>query len=53
MGLRFRDGRRWSTDQMAGPPPEAAVCERLLEFLRRKTGKPVTRVRFLQDAPGW
>jgi hypothetical protein len=53
LGLRFSDGRTWSTDQTFALPRDAAERERLLEFLRRKTGKPITRVRLLKDAPGW
>jgi hypothetical protein len=49
VGLRFRDGRTWSTEQRCGPPPEPGERERLLAFLRQKTGKPVTRVRFLRE----
>jgi hypothetical protein len=49
--IRFDDGRVWNTDQtfhMSHDPVERA---RLLEFLSRKTGKPITRVRHLEEAP--
>jgi hypothetical protein len=53
LGLRFSDGRRWNTDQTFQMPDDPAERERLVAFLRRKTGLPITRVRLLQDAPGW
>jgi hypothetical protein len=52
LGLRFRDGRTWSTDQTFRLP-EGDERERLLEFLRRKTGLEITEARLLEDLPGW
>ena len=49
--LRFRDGRTWSTDETFFLPPPDEL-DRLLEFLARKTGKPVTRARLIEDVPG-
>jgi hypothetical protein len=53
VGLRFRDGRTWSTGQTFPPPSNPFERDRFLDFLQRKTGKPITRVRLLKDAPGW
>jgi hypothetical protein len=53
VGLRFRDGRTWSTGQAFPAPSSPFERDRLLDFLRRKTGKDITRVRLLKDAPGW
>jgi hypothetical protein len=50
--LRFRDGRTWSTDATFFLPPPAKR-DRLLEFLARKTGKPITHARRIEDVPGW
>jgi hypothetical protein len=50
--IRFRDGRTWSTDTTFFLPPPAQR-DRLLEFLARKTGKPITRARRIEDVPGW
>jgi len=52
LGLRFRDGRTWSTDQTFALPRDAAERDRLLAFLQQKTGKPITRARLLKDVPG-
>jgi hypothetical protein len=51
--IRFADGRTWSTDQTFFLPPPGSERDRLLEFLTRKTGKPVTRARRIEDVPGW
>jgi hypothetical protein len=53
LGLRFRDGRTWYTDQTFALPGDPAERDRLLEFLQRKTGKPITRARLLKDVPGF
>ena len=53
LGVRFSDGRKWNTDQTFVMPPDAAERDRLLEFLQRKTNKPITRVGLLSDVPGW
>ncbi len=43
LGLRFHDGRTWSTDQTFQLPRDPAERDPLLDFLRRKTGRPITR----------
>ncbi|HEY7154839.1 MAG TPA: hypothetical protein VH575_12830 [Gemmataceae bacterium] len=53
LGIRFSDGRKWSTDQTFVMPRDDAQRDRLLEFLQRKTGKSIARVRLLSDLPGW
>jgi hypothetical protein len=53
LGIGFRDARRWSTGQTFRLPRDADERDRLIDFLRRKTGKPVTRARLLSDVPGW
>ena len=53
VGLRFRDGRTWRTGQTFPLPADDAERDRFLEFLRRKTGKPFTQARLLEDVPGW
>jgi hypothetical protein len=53
VGLRFRDGRTWRTGQTFALPTDAAERDRFLDFLRRKTGKPFTQARLLEDVPGW
>jgi hypothetical protein len=53
LGVRFSDGRTWSTDQPFALPSDASELERLLDFLCRKSGKPITRARLLRDVPGW
>jgi hypothetical protein len=53
LGLRFSDGRTWCTDQTFALPRDPDEQKRLLDFLQRKTGKPITRARLLQDLPGW
>ena len=53
VGLRFRDGRTWRTGQTFPLPADAAERDRFLEFLRRKTGRPFTQARLLEDVPGW
>ena len=53
LGIRFSDGRKWNTDQSFEMPRDTAQRDRLLEFLQRKTGKPITRTRLLSDLPGW
>jgi hypothetical protein len=53
LGIRFRDGRTWTTDQTFQLPRDAADRDRLLDFLARKTGKPITRARLLKDLAGW
>jgi hypothetical protein len=50
--LRFRDGRTWSAGTTFFPS-SPAECDRLLEFLARKTGKPIARARRIEDVPGW
>jgi hypothetical protein len=39
--VRFKDGRTWDTDQTFVLPRDPAGRERFLEFLARKTGKPI------------
>ncbi len=53
LGLRFSDGRTWSTDQTFQLPRDPKQVARLLGFLQRKTGKPITHARLLRDVPGW
>jgi hypothetical protein len=53
LGIRFSDGRSWKTDTTFYMPRDEAECDRLIEFLQRKTGKPITRARLLEDVPGW
>jgi hypothetical protein len=53
LAIRFSDGRKWNTDQTFVMPRDAAQRDRLLEFLQRKTGKSIARVRLLSDLPGW
>jgi hypothetical protein len=53
LGLRFSDGRTWSTDQTFELPRDPRQVARLLDFLRRKTGKPIAQARLLKDVPGW
>ena len=52
LGVRFRDGRRWGTGQTFQLPRDAAERDRLIDFLRRVTGRPVIRARLLDDVPG-
>ncbi len=52
LGLRFGDGRTWTTDQTFALPRDKAERDRLLAFLQQKTGKPITRARLLKDVPG-
>jgi hypothetical protein len=51
--IRFADGKTWGTDQTFFLPADAAERQRFLDFLREKTGRPITRARSLQDVPGW
>jgi hypothetical protein len=51
--LRFRDGRSWATDETFVLPRDQDQRHRLLDFLRQKTGKPITRARLVTDVPGW
>jgi hypothetical protein len=51
--LRFADGQTWGTDQTFFLPADAAERQRFFDFLREKTGRPITRARSLQDVPGW
>jgi hypothetical protein len=53
LGLRFSDGRTWTTDDTFRLPRDPVQVERLLDFLQLKTGKPITRARLLKDVPGW
>jgi hypothetical protein len=53
LGIRFSDGRKWNTDQTFMMPHDTGERDRLLDFLRRKTGKPILRVRLLSEVPGW
>ena len=51
--VRFDDGQTWSTGQSFRLPDAPEERKRLLEFLRRKTGKPITQARLLENVPGW
>jgi hypothetical protein len=53
LGLRFSDGRTWNTDDTFRLPHDPGQVQRLLDFLQRKTGKPITHARLLKDLPGW
>jgi hypothetical protein len=53
LGIRFADGRTWSTDATFLLPRDGAERDRLVAFLRRKTGAPITPARLLKDVPGW
>ena len=52
LGLRFETGQKWTADDNVNIP-NGNEQTRLLEFLQRKTGKPITQVRNLSAAPGW
>jgi hypothetical protein len=51
--LRFDDGQTWSTGQSFRVPDAPEERKRLLEFLSRKTGKPLTRAKMIEHIPGW
>jgi hypothetical protein len=51
--LRFDDGQIWSTGQSFRLPDTPEERKRLLEFLCRKTGKPLTQAKLLDNVPGW
>lgn len=53
LGIRFSDGSTWSTGQAISLPQDAAERERIVDFLVRKTGKPLTHARLLKDVLGW
>ena len=53
LGVRFDDGRTWRTGQTFQLPRDPDRVANLIDFLRRKTGKPITRARALEDVPGW
>ena len=53
LGLRFSDGRTWRTGGAFHLPHDPDEVKELLDFLRRKTGKPITQARLLDDLPGW
>jgi hypothetical protein len=51
--LRFADGTTWGTDHTFVLPDDPAERRRFLDFLAKKTGRPITWARSLQDVPGW
>lgn len=53
LGIRFQDGQTWRTGQTFQLPRDDIERDRLLAFLQRKTGKPIKRLRLLEDMPGW
>jgi len=53
LGLRFDDGRTWSTGETFVMPRDPPERDRLLDLLRRKTGRPIIRTRLLKDFPGY
>lgn len=51
--LRFDDGKTWGTGQSFSLPEAPEERKRLLELLSRKSGKPVTRAKLIENVPGW
>ena len=51
--LRFDNDQTWSTGQTFALPDAPEEKKHLLDFLTRKTGKPLTKARLLDDVPGW
>jgi hypothetical protein len=51
--LRFDDGQTWSTGQTFRVPDIPEERDRLLELLSRKSGKPITRAKLIEQVPGW
>jgi hypothetical protein len=51
--LTFRDGRRWCDEDYGTRPVEyRGDDDKFLAFLSEKSGRPVTRVKFVEDATG-
>jgi hypothetical protein len=53
LGIRFQDDQTWRTGVEFGLPKDNAERDRFLAFLQKKTGKPIIRLRLLEDMPGW
>lgn len=53
IGIRFADGTSWSTGHTFRLPQDPEHVTALVSFLVRKTGKPITRARLLEDVGGW
>jgi hypothetical protein len=51
--LRFEDGQTWSTGQSFRLPETPEERKRLLDLLSRKSGKPVTHAKLIENVPGW
>jgi hypothetical protein len=48
--IRFSDGQSWKADSDTGLPAQGEDRDRFLEFLSARTGKPIRRVKLIEDA---